>query len=140
MSDVNLHISGSVADAKEERMIRTQERLRRSLVSLDEAIDRRRKAAKPSTLDQLVAIRDGSDEAIDRRRKAAKPSTLDQLVAIRDKAMERAHHELDKFTELGLSSLDDATAAAHLGRAGVLYDLAGQLAGVITNIRQEQEK
>lgn len=114
MSDVNLHISGSVADAKEERMIRTQERLRRSIVSLDEAIDR--------------------------RRKAAKPSTLDQLVAIRDKAMERAHHELDKFTELGLSSLDDATAAAHLGRAGALYDLAGQLAGVITNIRQEQEK
>lgn len=77
-------------------------------------------------------------EAITRRK--AKPSTLDQLVAIRDKAMERAHHELDKFTELGLSSLDDATAAAHLGRAGVLYDLAGQLAGVITNIRQEQEK
>lgn len=67
-------------------------------------------------------------------------ATLDQLVAIRDKAMERSHHELDKFTELGLSSLDDATAAAHLGRAGVLYDLAGQLAGVITNIRQEQEK
>ena len=92
--------------------------------------------AKECVIRELVSL----DEAIDRRRKAAKPSTLDQLVAIRDKAMERAHHELDKFTELGLSSLDDATAAAHLGRAGVLYDLAGQLAGVITNIRQEQEK
>ncbi len=106
--DMNFHISGSVADAK-ERVFQAQER------NLQIA--------------QLKAA-----------RKAVKPSTLDQLVAIRDKAMERAHHELDKFTELGLSSLDDATAAAHLGRAGVLYDLAGQLAGVITNIRQEQEK
>ena len=114
--DVNFHISGSVADAK-ERMFQAQGRNLRSMVLQG---------------DQTAQLKAA--------RKAVKPSTLDQLVAIRDKAMERAHHELDKFTELGLSSLDDATAAAHLGRAGVLYDLAGQLAGVITNIRQEQEK